>query len=273
MWRYWKGIFRVFWGDFRTSTGEQMIGALLVIGILICQIHYGIIKAGEIHANFLAIGWPYFILIIIFLAFHFIRAPYKLDEQKTSVIANNQKIIQSKEAEILVLTWPPDRPQISFHSWGQMQPQFAPPFVNDLNSYMFQNGFYLSNDGGPALEIEIEDFQIGASHSAFGRTISRIGSKAQGFMPILIRDAMPMSRYALNVALVQAREAKININELAWSSPLTIPLCVAYRDFGNVRYRTHCELHFVHKPGQIDGQSITFTAPRQERASHAAVSS
>jgi hypothetical protein len=79
MLNYYKRFVYTFWKDFKKSTGEQVIGALLVIAILVLQIHYGIIKPGEIQPNAQAIGWPYAALVGVFFIIHLIRAPWKLD--------------------------------------------------------------------------------------------------------------------------------------------------------------------------------------------------
>ena len=79
---YYKRLWRLLRRDFAEATGEQVIGALLVIGILICQIRFGIIKSGEIRANFLSIAWPYALLVAGLFLRHALRTPYELDEER-----------------------------------------------------------------------------------------------------------------------------------------------------------------------------------------------
>lgn len=81
-----------------------MIGAFLVIGILICQIRFGIIRTGEIRANFLAITWPYAVLVGGLFLRHLVRTPYKLDEGLQAEIRKKDNtfgtIITERLAEI-----------------------------------------------------------------------------------------------------------------------------------------------------------------------------
>ena len=81
MLEYCKLILRTFWEDFSKATGEQVIGILLAIGILLFQLHYGLIKLGDMRANLWAIVSPYVVLLVCFLFWHLIRAPWKLHQQ------------------------------------------------------------------------------------------------------------------------------------------------------------------------------------------------
>ena|SRR5713226_5996324 len=89
---YYKNFVKTFWKDFRKSTREQVIGALLVIAILLLQIHYGVIKPGEIQPNVKSIAWPYVALVGAFFILHLIRAPWKLhqDQERGLSEANRQ---------------------------------------------------------------------------------------------------------------------------------------------------------------------------------------
>jgi hypothetical protein len=79
--KYYMRVITALWKDFSASTREQVIGALLVIAILICQIRYGLIKPGDISANLWAIFWPYTLLVGSFFLYHLVRAPKKLDDE------------------------------------------------------------------------------------------------------------------------------------------------------------------------------------------------
>jgi hypothetical protein len=79
--KHYRQMFAVFWKDFKSSTGEQVIGALLAIGIFLFQLWYGLIKPGEVRANFWAIASPYVLLVVCLSFWHLIRAPWKLHEQ------------------------------------------------------------------------------------------------------------------------------------------------------------------------------------------------
>lgn len=80
-----REYYKRFWGTFRkdfvaATRGRVMMGALFVIGILICQIIFGIIRSGEIHARVLSIAWPYATVLVALFVWHLVRTPYKLDE-------------------------------------------------------------------------------------------------------------------------------------------------------------------------------------------------
>jgi hypothetical protein len=79
---YYREVAKVIWKDFRSSVGEQLIGALLVIGILLFQIHFGLIKPEDVRGNLWSICWPYVLLIAGFLVWHLARAPWKVHQDQ-----------------------------------------------------------------------------------------------------------------------------------------------------------------------------------------------
>src|SRR5271165_4533389 len=104
------------------------------------------------------------------VAFRLVMSPYWLySELKRSVA--------KKDAEIEELTWPPDRPRLSFSCWGEVS--------NNGRSHA-ERGFHLLNDGGVALEIIVERFAVDQVFSASSATIARIGPHEEGFAPICI---------------------------------------------------------------------------------------
>ena len=92
-------------------------------------------------------------------------------ERKARNVAEKQK----EELE-----WPPDRPKISFTRWGQVE--------NESGARVSQHGFYLANDGGAALEVNVERFSIDQTLSASGATVARIEGGKQGFAPIWLEN-------------------------------------------------------------------------------------
>ena|ERR1035438_849800 len=90
---YWKRFFGVFWAGLRKSTGEQVIGALLAIAVVIYQIHYGIITEAQVRGAYWSIAWPYVILVGGFVLWHFVKTPVEVD----AAIA--AKLIASKYRE------------------------------------------------------------------------------------------------------------------------------------------------------------------------------
>lgn len=97
---YYRRFWRTLRKDFAASTREQMIGALLVIGILVCQIAFGIIRPGEIRANLLSIAWPYMALVGGLFLRHLIRTPYRLDtERETEIDALSERVVKAEAAK------------------------------------------------------------------------------------------------------------------------------------------------------------------------------
>jgi hypothetical protein len=176
------------------------------------------------------------------------------------------KAIADLQQKVEVLTWPPERPQIAFHGWGQIPPQFAPGGAKDTSSYIFQHGFYLENDGGAALEVTVEGFKFGL-FDARSETISRIEGKNKGFAKIWLGGAVqinPLVKWNLDTALLKTWGAMVDQKELTLRDPLLLPISVIYRDYNNLWYRSKCELRFICRYGGT-GCSITFGPPIQER--------
>lgn len=160
------------------------------------------------------------------------------------------------------LTWPEDRPQISFVSWGQMRPQFMTP-GNEDSALLAQHGFYLHNDGGAALEITVEIFDIAHNLTAVGSTITRIKGKDTGFVPIWIKEEMPLRRWALDDALEKAWGDKAQPGDLFDGKPLEIPVSVVYRDYNQLWYRSRAKLSFYFEAYQK--HRIEFSAVEQDK--------
>src|SRR5208283_2573192 len=103
---YYKIFLQTFWKDFKKSTGEQVIGALLAISILALQIHYGVIKQGEIQVNFWSVAWPYAALVCALFLYHLIRAPWELHqklEQEIDALTAFKKEVEDKEVELVLI--------------------------------------------------------------------------------------------------------------------------------------------------------------------------
>jgi hypothetical protein len=114
--KYYRRVWAKFKEDFLSSTGEQVIGALIVVGIVICQIRYGLIKTEDIKANFWSIAWPYVVLVVGFFVYHLVRAPKKLDDDRQLEVdtatnahlearAKLREHLERDDAPHLVLRW------------------------------------------------------------------------------------------------------------------------------------------------------------------------
>jgi hypothetical protein len=170
-------------------------------------------------------------------------------------------VINAKN-EIEALMWPADRPKISFHAWGQRQLHFMPAGNNDP-ALTAQYGFYLANDGGAALEITVEVFEITQDLIAIGGTIPRIEGKTEGFVPIWIKNEVPLSRWCLDIALEKAWEAKVNSKEIYAGEALEFPISVVYRDYNLLWYRSRGTIIF--KYNLLHANQISFGAVEQDK--------
>lgn len=171
------------------------------------------------------------------------------------------ELINAKD-EIEALTWPEDRPKISFHAWGQRQLQFMPAGNNDP-ALTAEHGFYLANDGGAALEITVEIFDIAKQLTAIGGTIARIEGKDEGFVPVWIKDEVPLSRWALDIALERAWGEKVDSKQIHGSNPVEFPVSVVYRDYNRLWYRSRGKLIF--KYNHFHANQISFSAVEQDK--------
>lgn len=165
--------------------------------------------------------------------------------------------------KIEALIWPADRPQISFHAWAERQLQFMPPGTNDP-VLLAQKGFYLANDGGAALEITVENFRLNKELVVLGGTIPRIEGKTEGFVPVWIKDEVPLSKWELEIALERAWKHKVDCGEIGTTDDrLQVPVSVVYRDYNQLWYRTRAQILFTHR--LLGPNWVQFSASTQER--------
>jgi hypothetical protein len=97
---YWKRYWRVYWAGLKKSTGEQVIGALLAVAIVIYQIRYGIITTDQINGAYWAIAWPYVILVGGLLLWHLIKTPAEMDAAVTAELTGSKSREESLAAKL-----------------------------------------------------------------------------------------------------------------------------------------------------------------------------
>ena len=83
---YWSTFGKRFFKDFKSATGEQLIGALLALGILVYQIKYGVVHSADIRGSYLAILWPYVFLVVALFIWHFLRTSHVLHREQGSIL-------------------------------------------------------------------------------------------------------------------------------------------------------------------------------------------
>jgi len=119
MGKYYKEMLEVFWKDFKSATGEQVIGALLAIGIFLFQLWYGLIKTGDVRPNFWAIAWPYVALVVCLLFWHLIRAPWKLHQQNIQAHETTKGLKLKAEMQLRELLYTKPKIEYQFSYEGQ----------------------------------------------------------------------------------------------------------------------------------------------------------
>ena len=148
------------------------------------------------------------------------------------------------------LSWPENRPQILFDSWGEIPPDH--PEVRSFErqdssgKYLeyFQRGFHLSNQGGTAHEITCFPIELAESVYALGNVVPRIDKESQGFM-LVYMDIEHNAKFMeeterwdlLNV--MGALEKKINASRVGETS-IQAEVGVCYRDGRGVWYASFC---------------------------------
>ncbi len=68
-------FFPKLWTEVKARLSAQLLGFLLAILILAAQYHFGVIRS-DLHGRVLSIAWPYVLVLIAFLAYHFARTPW-----------------------------------------------------------------------------------------------------------------------------------------------------------------------------------------------------
>jgi hypothetical protein len=95
-----------------------------------------------------------------------------------------------------------------------------------------------------------------------GGSIPRIEGSDQAFVPVWIKDEVPLSRWALDVALEKAWEKKVSLKEILEGQALDVPISAIYRDYNDLWYRSSA-MKFSFDPWYDN--RIEFSAVQQER--------
>jgi hypothetical protein len=178
-------------------------------------------------------------------------------------------VLEHRSADVLAnkveeLTWPDNRPMLSFDHWGRIEPKFLAPDSQNNPSLLAQYGFYVKNDGGVALEVAIQQFRITSELLAVAGKTPRVEAHSDGFVPVWIDNEVPLSMWCLDIALEKEfNQRRPDLASVLKDDSYLLPISVTYRDFNNNWYITYADLRYVCDlwyPNRIE-----FTAPRQER--------
>lgn len=101
------GRFLAHWArELRSFGGEQIVGIILAVLILIFQIRGGLIPSNDVKVTaYATILWPYLALIGIYLIIHWIRTPWKLDQdlsEKCDELEHRVRHLESVPPNILL---------------------------------------------------------------------------------------------------------------------------------------------------------------------------
>ena len=200
--------------------------------------------------------WLVGLLLLVMLSI--IEGSYR---HHTATSKKSASVLNDLTARVEKLTWPDDRPKLAIFMWGARQANFLP--IHSLNdkSLLAEYGFYLVNDGGTALDITVEPFTVTENLRAIGKSLARLEYRNQGFVPVFIENEVPLSKWALDVALEQAwYQRNATLEGILKDEPLTIPVSVVYKDYSENWYRSRLELIFIAEllmPNKIDFGPVT----------------
>ena len=269
---YWRQVVSQIFHDFKWGR-DLTLSTLIALAGLIIQL-IGIPSTRHDRSIlFLSVIGPYVVVLGGHILWKLVKAPRELHEKlKTVHVTREQEWLRKEQdlnsaigkqnVEISSLKWPTDRPQLSFRNWGDRGIRFVEPF--QPGSSAFNLGFHLFNDGGAALDVAVEKFKIGTKYSVISETVSRIGSKAEGFIAIWIEDKNALTKWRIDGALQETWEQMFKDKKLTYSEKLSVPVSVVYKDFNGLGYRTKCNLVFTPVMGSRSSR-LEFSAPQQER--------
>lgn len=240
----WVRFFPTFWTEVKARVMALVIGVVIAVLILVLQIHYGVIPSNNLHGRVFSILLPYVGILFAFLLFHLARIPWLISNEhreefesvtvKLSASEHNNALLQEHLSK---RNWPEKRPRITLDRWGQ---QVGPHGVLRPES-----GFYLTNHGDTALEVVLEDFNLG-SDKWVGDRLSSIEGQQKGFMKVerttfVYGDAQ---RWNLLDGFRVARKNEQRVR-------------IRYRDFNNNWYRSTAMLTCAPNFGSIEVGATT----------------
>jgi len=222
--RYY-GKFVSHWGkELWSFGGEQVVGVILAVLILVFQLREGIIPAKDVRATaYATILWPYIALIGIYVIIHLIRTPWVLDQENQEAL--QAEVRKREDMEKLVDV---DRPQLIIRFYAErLQPQ-------DRQMYLFNCGKRY------AFDVSIDPIRRG-SYEAFFPTMQVISSSITGIgaidlKPVVSKDGQYHTLHSRNgVYLCELmREGASG----ALADTIWVPVTIRFSDAGVKRVNT-----------------------------------
>jgi hypothetical protein len=175
--------------------------------------------------------------------------------------------IKRLEAEIDDLSWPANRPNVLFESWGE--PPHDDPRArfhltnNGTEREYFERGFFVLNDGDTAHEVTLGDIEVLDGLTAHGDVLPRIDAKGKAFAFIWLdieQTSSIMGRIERWDLLSVMSYAEKIVNANSTSRILIVPVKAYYRDSRNVWYGSTAKMSYSR-----DTNAIQFGASTQFR--------
>ena len=228
-------------------TRDMLLGLALGVSSILLQSHWGLITVQDWREHWgrwiLSIVIPYCVIVIPHLMWRFGEAPWKVHQGIETAHWNdldsfNAQLLDARSQNALLQeriskqTFPDNRPKITIDRWGNLEVRGV------CRSEM---GFYLTNHGDTALEVQLEGFTL-AERRWVSTIIASIGEKQTEFL-VVEQENCPLSegkgRWALNLAFVAAERKQLPIN-------------IKYRDFNRNWYRSVALAKYVPIHGYLE---------------------
>lgn len=254
----------------------MILGAFIAAITVGLQAWFGLIKAADWHQHkwlwILTVIVPFVVVLAIDAAYRIITAPWRVYQDQEREFANAEaeqdrrfsevkRELAEARSEIERLIWLPGRPQVHIREWSQIPADHAAAIYSPQMPGMKQHGFVLQNDGGPALEVHVEDFSIQSKLTAKSDTVSRLGAEG-GFTLVWMEGTFGgigiESKWDLLYKLRRISDELYSEQSYRPDGP-TVQLSITYRDSRGQRYRTLQEMKYI--PAQ---NRIAFGAPKYE---------
>jgi hypothetical protein len=190
--------------------------------------------------------YVYLAILSLYLLVRLIRTPWKLDaarqqeiescnaegeqrvQELNTTIEDKAAAIQTLEMETQKLRWPDNHPVIRFVEWDQNE-----------------RGFVLANDGGPSLEVQVEEFKVGSN---VWSSASIPGIPPDTHRGVLVWGTLagPFERFQLLHAMKSAAGPAA-----LYAPDYSVNVSLRVRDSRNLWYRSKATLTLIRSQGVL----------------------
>ncbi len=183
----------------------------------------------------------YLAAFTIYALSHWLRTAWRLDADRANELSKSEKVLEQAQEKIQGLTWPTDHPTITFEKWTEDPQQ---------NAYK-QRGFLLKNEGGPALEVRIEEFAVGTQRWG-GKNLSRVGRSETAFALIWWIGGNQFEKFDL-LSSMRGQAGPGGI----LAPDESVRVSAVYRDAHNNWYRSQADLTYIRSQDQLRFEPTT----------------